>query len=205
METLLPFMLAVFALLLVPGPDMALVTASGMAYGRRGALYSALGIGTGGLVLAATTATVLALAARLDDELVNLLQIAGAAYLLWLAYAVLRHPAGGDDSAPAVSDGSLFLRGMLTNLSNPKALVFFLAFLPQFVPADSASPALFAMGLGVILCALGTSVNFAIGATGASLTRFAGIRVAGRTLGQWVVGLVFFGIGLAFILRLLAP
>lgn len=204
MEILLPFILAVLALLLVPGPDMALVTASGVAYGRRGALYSALGIGTGGLVLAATTAVVLALAAQLDAGLVSLLQVAGASYLLWLAFTILRHPAGDGGSAPVVSDGRLFLRGMLTNLSNPKALVFFLAFLPQFVPADSASPALVALGLGILLCALGTSVNFAIGATGARLSAVAERRIARRSLGQWVLGLVFFGIGLAFLARLIS-
>lgn len=203
METLIPFVVAVFALLLVPGPDMALVAASGVAYGRRGALYSALGIGTGGLVLTAATALVVAAATGLNTELVRALQMMGAAYLIWLSVSVLRHPAGDDDDvAPPVSDGNLFVRGVLTNLANPKALVFFLAFLPQFIPVGSTSPALAAVWLGMLLCVIGTSVNFAIGVTGVALAGLAGRRIANRSVGQWVIGIVFFVIGAGFMASL---
>lgn len=201
MDLVLQFLLAVLVLMLIPGPDMAYVAASGIAYGSRGALVAALGIGSGGLVLTATTAAVVAAAATIDERLMTTIQLVGCVYLLYLAVRTILPPADGGGAAKtnAPSHGDLFLRGVVTNVANPKALVFFLAFIPQFVPADAASPALAALLLGVLLCAVGTTINFLIGVSGAALGRFTGRVVLGRSVGQWVVAGVFGAIAISYL------
>ena len=166
-ETLIPFLLAVLALLIIPGTDMAFVMANGIAYGRRGALYSALGISAGRLVLAAATALLVAATLAISPSVLLALQIVGCLYLLCVAMrTIFPRPGPTDTYAPAPTSGNLFLRGAITNISNPKALIFFSAFIPQFIPDDVAGPALYAFLLGALLCFIGGVVNFAIGASG---------------------------------------
>ena len=84
-ETLTPFLLAGLALLIIPGPDMAFVMANGIAYGRRGAFFSALGISAGGLVLAAATALLVAATFAISPSVLLALQLVGCLYLLYVA------------------------------------------------------------------------------------------------------------------------
>ena len=149
-EILLPFTIAVLALLIIPGPDMALVVANGAAYGTRGAFFSSLGISSGGLVLAFITAIIVATALSINARLLMVIQIFGCLYLLYIALITILPRASGDlahqNAAP--STGNLFFRGVITNISNPKALIFFTAFIPQFIPETAAHPPLFAFALG---------------------------------------------------------
>ena len=84
-ETLIPFLLAVLTLLIIPGPDMAFVMANGIAYGRRGAFFSVLGISSGGLVLAVATALLVAATLAISPSALLALQLAGCLYLLYVA------------------------------------------------------------------------------------------------------------------------
>ncbi len=198
-ETLIPFLLAVLALLILPGPDMAFVLANGIAYGRRGAFYSALGISAGGLVLAIAAALLVAATLAISPSALLALQLAGCLYLLYIAMRTILPRVGpADTCAPAPTSGNLFLRGAVTNISNPKALIFFSAFIPQFIPDDAAGPALHAFLLGALLCSVGGAVNFAIGASG---TLFSGLNrhgLLGRSWSQWIVFAVFVSISIAF-------
>ncbi|MDE0698746.1 MAG: LysE family translocator, partial [Boseongicola sp.] len=122
-ETLMPFLLAVLALLIIPGPDMAFVMANGIAHGRHGAFHSALGISAGGLVLAVATALLVATTLAISPSVLLALQLAGCIYLLCIAArTIVRRPRPADIRAPAPTSGNLFLRGVATNVSNPKAL-----------------------------------------------------------------------------------
>ena len=148
-ETLIPFLLAVLTLLIIPGPDMAFVMANGIAYGRRGAFFSALGISSGGLVLAVATALLVAATLAISPSALLALQLAGCLYLLYVATrTIVPRPGPAGICAPAPTSGNLFLRGVVTNVSNPKALIFFSAFIPQFIPDDATGPALYAFLLG---------------------------------------------------------
>ena len=116
-ETLVPFVAAVLALLIIPGPDMALVMANGVAYGKRGAFFSSLGISCGGMVLALVVAVVLATALSINTKLLTFIQSAGCLYLLYIA-AVTIYPKASDEAgrtAAEPSKGNLFLRGVVTN------------------------------------------------------------------------------------------
>ena len=204
-EILLPFTIAVLALLIIPGPDMALVVANGAAYGARGAFFSSLGISSGGLILAFITAVIVATAVSINVRLLMVIQIFGCLYLLYIALITILPRASGDrahhNAAP--STGNLFFRGVITNISNPKALIFFTAFIPQFIPDTAAHPPLFAFALGAFLCSIGFVGNFAFGVAGAMFLGLNRIAFLGRSWAQWVIFIVFLAIALMFGLQLL--
>ncbi|MCV6547590.1 MAG: hypothetical protein OIF58_04330 [Cohaesibacter sp.] len=97
----------------------------------------------------------------------------------------------------------MFFRGVVTNIANPKALIFFTAFIPQFIPETTLNPPLFAFALGTALCAIGFVVNFAFGATGSMLNGLNHIGFAKRSWSQWAIFIVFLLISLMFSMQLL--
>ena len=207
MEILLPFVTAVLALLIIPGPDMALVVANGAAYGKKAAFFSSLGISTGGMVLALVTAIILATAISINSKLLIFIQLIGCLYLLYIAINTIYPKSSGDivqiNSEP--TKGNLFFRGVVTNISNPKAFIFFTAFIPQFIPETASNPPTFAFALGVLLCAIGFVVNFAFGVTGSMFSGLNRIAFANRTWSQWAIFIVFFTISLVFAIQLAFP
>ena len=163
--TLSLFLVAVLALFLSPGPNMAFVLSHGIALGPRAGFAAGLGIAAADLVHTLCAATgVTALVAAWPPSF-DLLRYAGALYLLWLAWQALR---SGGASVPAHAERAGFAqvlrRAWVNNLVNPKALLFFMVFLPQFVdPARGGVPAQLAV-LGVTLSLAGLAFNTALGA-----------------------------------------
>lgn len=129
----------VILLALTPGPDMILYLGKTITQSRRAGLVTLAGASTG--ILIHTLLVAVGLSALLAASAVafTVLKIAGAIYLLYLAVQAIR---GGSafsldgSAAPAEPLGRLYLKGLLVNLLNPKVIVFFLTFLPQFVSAD---------------------------------------------------------------------
>lgn len=197
-ETLIPFLLAVLALLIIPGPDMAFVMANGIAYGRRGAFFSALGISAGRAGSGSRHRT--PRGSHVRDKPIS----SSRAAACWLSlfalrrYAIFPRIGPADACALAPTSGNLFLRGVVTNISNPKALIFFSAFIPQFIPDDATRPALHAFLLGALLCLVGGAVNFAIGASGVLFSDLNRLGFLGRSWSQWIVFMVFVSISVAF-------
>jgi len=170
---LLPFFVALFALQVSPGPDMLLVIGRGIGQGHRIAFLTAAGATLlAGLIqipfLALGTASLI----QTSPLTFNLLRWAGAAYLIWLGAKLLFQAGKGlnDIAARApVSDWAALRDGMISNLLNPKVLVFMLAFLPQFVDPNSPwSVTLQLIALGTIqkLSGFVILVSVALGAGG---------------------------------------
>lgn len=132
-------------LILVPGPDMALVARNALRTGYTGAWSTALGVGVG--ILAWGAAAVFGLAALLAESAAafTVVKLLGAAYLLYLGVQSLRGGSDVHGAARASRDGPgrwmvTFRQGMLGNLLNPKAAVIFVTVIPQFIkPGDSAA------------------------------------------------------------------
>jgi homoserine/homoserine lactone efflux protein len=135
------YLLAATGLSLSPGPNGLLALTHGALHGRRKALYTILGGAFGFVVIIALS--LFGIGALLKTSLLWLavMKWAGGAYLVWLGIQVWRSPAIGIQagaSTPPRAGWSLFQQGALSALTNPKALLFFTAFLPQFVdPARS--------------------------------------------------------------------
>ena len=157
------FVIAGLALNIVPGADMTFVVASAARGGPRSGIVAALGIGGGTLVH--ILAAVLGLSAILASSkgLFDLIKWAGTAYLLWIAFTLLRSesaPSIGGETA--VSGLRLFRTAVLINVLNPKVAIFFLAFLPQFVDPEATVPSLQILALGLWFYLSGTLVNIVI-------------------------------------------
>src|SRR3954464_2370218 len=161
----LAFALAGLALNIVPGADMTFVVASAAKGGRRDGVVAALGIGAGTLVH--ILAAVLGLSAILaaSQTAFTIIKWAGAAYLDWIAFSLLRSGKRSETSVSLRRSGwPLFRAAAFVNILNPKVALFFLAFLPQFVDPRAAVPALQILCLGLWFDLIGTIVNVIIAA-----------------------------------------
>lgn len=170
--TLSVFAAAVLVLLMSPGPNMAFVVAHGVSHGWRGGVAAAVGIGAADLALTALTAAGVTAVVTQWPPAFDLIRLAGALYLLWMAWGALRSP-GLLRNRPAErgSLASVALRAMLNSLFNPKALLFFMVFLPQFVDADRGGVAQQLLALGGVLTAIAVVFHAALGALGGAVHR----------------------------------
>jgi threonine/homoserine/homoserine lactone efflux protein len=172
LSTLSIFTAAVMLLLLSPGPNMAFVLAHGVTHGLRGGAAAALGIGAADLILTALTATGVTAAVNAWPPSFDLIRYAGASYLLWMAFKALRRPGDpGAAVAPQRSLRSVAVRAMLNSLLNPKALLFFVVFLPQFVDPRKGAVATQLIVLGCVLTAISTVFHALLGTAGGTARR----------------------------------
>ncbi|MEN4566637.1 LysE family translocator [Pantoea agglomerans] len=140
--TLFSFLFAITILTLTPGFDTALVLRSAVAQGEKRASVTALGITLGCLVWGVAVGLGLGALLLASEMAYNLLRWLGAAWLLYLGLKLLLKPrqAAIDSQQPALQQGYLacFSRGLLGNLLNPKVGIFYVSFLPQFIPAGAS-------------------------------------------------------------------
>jgi threonine/homoserine/homoserine lactone efflux protein len=138
-QVYLAFVAACVALALLPGPMVTLVIANGLRHGTRAALTNIAGAQLGlGIVIGIVAVGLTSLMATMGYWF-DWVRFAGAAYLVWLGIALIRAPGQAIDAdAPPLAPprGGFFLQGLLVTLSNPKVLVFFGAFIPQFVDME---------------------------------------------------------------------
>ena len=194
------FVAASLLLIVAPGPDLLFLLAQGMSRGPRAGLATAAGLALGNL--GHTAAVVLGAAVLFASSPLafKMLKYAGAAYLLWLAWKTWQGRAGmlRVETAPPAT-GNLFLRGLLMNLLNPKVVLFFLAFLPQFVDPDGAGVALQIVVLGVVFTLLTLALFGAVGLFAGALGHWLRSRPAiGRHLG-WLSSAVFLALALRLV------
>ncbi len=143
-------MLFAAVLVVVPGPDFAVVTRNALAGGRRRGLWAGVGVSSSNAVQGVVAAVGLGALIVAAQPVFTAIKWAGIAYLLWLGAQALRSAwrgryAPADPTAPERGAALAGWRqGFLSNITNPKVLVFYLAVLPQFLPAD---PQLWQLGL----------------------------------------------------------
>lgn len=147
------------ALNLTPGPDTLYILGRSLAQGRRAGIASALGIGAGALCHTVAAATGLTAMLAAVPSVFLAVKLLGAAYLVYLGVRMLVSRAPSLAVPVAFSSSgfyAVFRQGVVTNLLNPKVALFYLAFVPQFIAADSPSKFLAFMTLGLCFVATGT-------------------------------------------------
>ena len=167
------YVVASLALIATPGQDMIYVIGRALAQGRVAGLCSALGVCIGILVHTALAAVGVGAVLQASEGLFTALKYAGAAYLIYLGIRMLSTHAVAIDARaglPRSSPAWLILQGILSNVTNPKIVLFFLAFLPQFVDPASAHPTRELIGLGVLYAALALPVKGAVALLAARLS-----------------------------------
>lgn len=198
LPSLLAFGLAATLLTITPGLETAMVLRSAVAGGPRQAISTAIGIGLGCLAWGAAVALGLGIVLTASTLAYTILKFAGAAYLLWLGMNLLFRPRSGMAGETAslvapLSRSGAMRRGFLTNLLNPKIGVFYVIFLPQFVPVG-ANVALFSFALACIHVTLGTAWFAILIASTAPLHRQLRRPTVVRMLDRMTGG-VFIGFG----------
>jgi threonine/homoserine/homoserine lactone efflux protein len=175
------YLVVVFVAMIAPGPDMMFVLATGARGGARAGLLATLGVASSEIVQITAVAAGLSALFAAAPAAFTVLRLAGAAYLLYLGVQALRSarrgsPVSGQDAAgPPGQDGRrvsgryAYLRGLVTNLVNPKMVTFAVAFLPQFVDRGLGHvPGQFAV-LGAIFIAFEVLIDGAVGVAAGKL------------------------------------
>jgi threonine/homoserine/homoserine lactone efflux protein len=198
-STLIAFALISLGMVMTPGPNMIYLISRSITQGRLAGLISLGGVALGFVfyMLAAAfglTALLLAVPFAYDA-----LRLAGAVYLLWLAWQALK-PGGRSpfqvrklaiDSPP-----KLFTMGLLTNLLNPKIAMLYLALLPQFIDPNQGSVLLQSIVLGFTQISISISVNAMIAVAAGSIALFLGRRPTWVLVQRWLMGTVLAGLAM---------
>ncbi|GAA1988547.1 LysE family translocator [Catenulispora subtropica] len=149
-HALISFSIVAALMTISPGLDTAVVLRSAVILGRRQGFATALGIGTGALIWGVAAATGVSILLTASHAAYTALRVIGAAYLLWMGIGMLRAARRGEapiaERTPDSGVLRAFLRGAGTNLLNPKVGAFYIAMLPQFMPAHASH---LAMGLAL--------------------------------------------------------
>lgn len=195
------FLLAVLTLFLSPGPNMAFVLSHGLAHGTRGGLAAALGIGLADVIFTILTATgITALVAAWPPSF-DVLRYAGTTYLVWLAINAIRYPGGiGTLERQNDSFSNIVRRATFNNLLNPKALLFFMVFLPQFVKTQNGNVPLQILILGFSLTIAGVLFNIMLGAFSGQVGSFLQRSPNAAKYQGWFLAVVLFALAVRLML-----
>lgn len=157
------FTVAAAVLAVAPGPDNLFVLLQSAMYGAKAGIFVTLGLCVGVLIQTLMAAFGVAAVVAASPTLLLIVQLAGAAYLLYLAWGAWSAPVGNEDGGsaskyPKLTHFQLWRRGILMNITNPKVLIFFLAFFPQFIIKGSTETQvmiqMLIMGLTFLVCTL---------------------------------------------------
>jgi threonine/homoserine/homoserine lactone efflux protein len=189
-------------LIITPGQDMILVMSRSISQGSKAGIATAAGVCIGLLGHTILAALGLGAVLRASEILFTIVKLTGAAYLIYLGIGLLqtRH---GEIEIRGMADASLsslFLQGAVSNLSNPKVAIFYLAYLPQFIPAETAHPTPMLLALGAVFAALTFLVKAPIGYEAGALSSWLRSRPSVQAWVNRISGgvLVALGLRLAF-------
>ncbi len=193
------FCLAVLLLNATPGPDTAYIVGRSVAQGRAAGLVSALGIALGICVHSLLSALGLSALLAASATAFLMIKLAGGAYLVFLGARMLLAPAAAaavDRQPSARPLRTIFWQAALTNLLNPKVILFFLSFFPQFVHPSSAHKTAAFLLLGAAFVIMSTFWNSGTALLAGTLTHRAGRNPHIRQWLERTVGAAFIALGL---------
>ena len=188
LELYAAYVLACVLIAIVPGPTVTVIIANSLKYGSRAGLLNVAGTQLGLALMMLTLVVGLSSVIAAMGWLFEALRYAGAAYLVWLGWKLLRSP--GLIEARAAPRGGFFLQGFLVMMANPKALVFFGAFIPQFIdPRGNYIAQIVLLGLTAMVVALVSDGAYAVltGRAGTLLSQRR-VRLVSRLSGACLIG-----------------
>jgi len=197
------FLVASVLLTLMPGPDIIFVITQSISQGKKAGILTALGLSTG--IIVHTTAASLGISLILYESATafNILKYLGAAYLIFLGIQAIFERNKNNfklGNAPSKEYKKLFKKGILMNILNPKVSLFFLAFLPQFVSANSKNPSLEMMFLGIIFMIQGVIIFSLISILAEKLSERIMKNPKISKAVNWIKAFVFLFIGVSLAL-----
>lgn len=202
MEQMVVFVGALVALYLVPGPDMVLVLQTSSAQGRGRGVATALGLGWARAAHVALAATGLATLLKTAPWAFELVRLVGVIYLVWLGIKIARAPSMAvDTGSPGARNTrgdyrAAAWRGLLTNITNPKALLFCSILLPQFIRPDGGSLGEQFLLLGALLVGIGLLFDGMYVMVGAALGRWINRSPTVQSVQRWLFASMLIGFGI---------
>jgi threonine/homoserine/homoserine lactone efflux protein len=197
--TLVTFALVAFGLVITPGPNMIYLISRAITQGRFAGLISLGGVALGFVVYMLCAALGITALLFAVPYAYDALRMGGAAYLLWLAWQVVK-PGGQSPfqvrALPVDSPRKLFAMGFLTNLLNPKIAMLYLSLLPQFIDPVAGHVFAQSIALGFTQIAVSISVNGMIALTAGSIAAFLATRPIWLLIQRWLMGTVLAGLAL---------
>jgi threonine/homoserine/homoserine lactone efflux protein len=193
------FAFVALGLVLTPGPNMIYLISRSICQGRVAGLISLGGVALGFVCYMLCAAFGLTALIFAVPYAYDALRIAGALYLLWLAWEALR-PGGRSPfqvrQLPADSASKLFAMGLVTNLLNPKIAMLYLSLLPQFIDPDAGNVLTQSLALGFTQIAVSITVNAMIALAAGSIAGFLAARPTWALVQRWLMGSVLAGLAL---------
>jgi len=190
-EIYIAYIVACFVIALVPGPTVTVIVANSLAHGSRAGLLNVAGTQLGLALMMAILVVGLSSVIAAMGWLFDWLRWAGAAYLVWLGWKLLRAPeAMVDIQKSSVPKGGFLLQGFLVLMANPKALLWFGAFIPQFIdPTGNYVGQIVVLGVTAMAVALVSDGAYAVvtGRASAMLSRKR-MRLVSRLSGGFLIG-----------------
>jgi threonine/homoserine/homoserine lactone efflux protein len=202
-ESLISFAFATLLLALSPGPDNIFVLTQSVARGAKYGIAIATGLITGCIVHTSIVAVGFAVIIRDNEWLLYAIKIAGAVYLLYLAFKIYGSDARiefGNSKASSQSLWKLFKIGITMNLLNPKVTLFFLALLPQFIITDSFPDWIQIYMLGGVFMLVSLIVFYFIAIIAGRAARFIKSATWFAPVMKWLQIIVFIGIAVAILI-----
>jgi len=202
------YLIAAIVLVLAPGPDSLLVLSRSITDGRNAGVVATIGITVGNIVHSILAAAGISALIAASPALFDLLRYAGGAYLGWIGARALwsaitsRKADDGSVEKPADSAPAhrVFLQALLTNLLNPKVILFYLAFVPQFVAPMLGHVAVQTFVLGSILAGLGCVYLLGVAALSAGAARRVLSNARVKAVLDGVAGVLFLGFAVRLLL-----
>lgn len=197
-EQLIAFISAAVILTISPGPDILYVLVQGIGNGRKAGIATALGLVSGILVHTSLVAFGVSVILRESATLFLLIKVLGALYLFYLAYRVSgRDPeiAFSAEGVRACSNFSLFRRGFIMNVLNPKVTIFFLAFLPGFLWDPNGNTVLQFYILGILFMLQAFLIFSLVATLAGRISAFLKRHPGSGIFLKWLQVFVFIGIG----------
>ena len=191
LELYAAYVAASIVIIIVPGPTVTLIIASSMRHGARAGLANVAGTQLGIALMILVAGVGLTTVIEAMGHWFELLRLLGAAYLIWMGWQMLRSSGRLEPGAmPARPRGGFFLQGFLVAISNPKTLVFFGAFFPQFIdPAGDHATQIALMGATALVFAAASDSAYALIAGRAGrLLSARRVRLLSRISGGFLIG-----------------
>jgi homoserine/homoserine lactone efflux protein len=192
LELYAAYLLACLVIIIVPGPTVTLIIANSLKHGTRAGLQNVAGTQAGLAIMIGIVGIGLSSVIAAMGHWFDWLRLAGAAYLIWLGWKMFRAAGSGEDgTAPARAPrGGFFLQGVLVALSNPKTLLFFGAFFPQFLDAgrDHVTQIAIMGATAMLFAAISDSAYALLSSRAGRLLSRKRIRLLSKVSGGFLIG-----------------
>ncbi|WNJ92161.1 LysE family translocator [Bosea sp. 685] len=192
LELYAAYLIACLVIIIVPGPTVTLIIANSLKHGSRAGLQNVAGTQAGLAIMIGIVGIGLSSVIAAMGHWFDWLRLAGAAYLIWLGWKMFRAAGGSEDgAAPAKAPrGGFFLQGVLVALSNPKTLLFFGAFFPQFLDAsrDHLTQIAIMGATAMLFAAISDSAYALLSSRAGRLLSQKRIRLLSKVSGGFLIG-----------------